>query len=119
MGEPRAWRSCIVTRIEVAPGDCCSGRLRFASPVVLGTALICVVLSSSHRQGRFGRRPLDRQRARPSEAAKPARKSQKAVETLINRLRGRDMPEGIVKTNGRLEATEVEWRQNILVGSRR
>jgi HlyD family secretion protein len=31
-----------------------------------------------------------------------------AVESLINRLRGGDMPEGIVKTNGRLEATEVD-----------
>jgi HlyD family secretion protein len=30
------------------------------------------------------------------------------IETLINRLRGRDMPEGIVKTNGRLEATQVD-----------
>ena len=30
------------------------------------------------------------------------------IETLIARLRGRDMPEGIVKTNGRLEATEVD-----------
>jgi HlyD family secretion protein len=30
------------------------------------------------------------------------------VESLINRLRGRDMPEGIVKTNGRLEATQVD-----------
>jgi HlyD family secretion protein len=30
------------------------------------------------------------------------------VETLINRLRGRDMPEGIVKTNGRIEATQVD-----------
>ena len=31
-----------------------------------------------------------------------------AVETLINRLRGRDMPEGIIKSNGRIEATEVD-----------
>ena len=31
-----------------------------------------------------------------------------AVESLINRLRGRDMPEGIFKTNGRNEATEVD-----------
>src|SRR5262249_4992353 len=30
------------------------------------------------------------------------------VETLINRLRGRDMPEGIVKSNGRIEATQVD-----------
>src|SRR5262249_57324243 len=27
---------------------------------------------------------------------------------LINHLRGRDMPEGIVKTNGRIEATQVD-----------
>jgi HlyD family secretion protein len=31
-----------------------------------------------------------------------------AVKSLIDRLRGRDMPEGIFKTNGRLEATEVD-----------
>ena len=30
------------------------------------------------------------------------------MENLINRLRGRDMPEGIVKSNGRIEATEVD-----------
>jgi len=38
----------------------------------------------------------------------PIEQAKKAVETLINRLRGRDMPEGIVKTNGRIEATEVD-----------
>ena len=38
----------------------------------------------------------------------PIERAKTAVETLINRLRGRDMPEGIVKTNGRLEATEVD-----------
>ncbi len=38
----------------------------------------------------------------------PLRRAKKAVETLINRLRGRDMPEGIVKSNGRLEATQVD-----------
>src|SRR3974390_2461471 len=38
----------------------------------------------------------------------PLEKARSAVETLINRLRGRDMPEGIVKTNGRLEATQVD-----------
>jgi len=35
-------------------------------------------------------------------------KARTSVETLINRLRGRDMPEGIIKTNGRIEATEVD-----------
>jgi HlyD family secretion protein len=38
----------------------------------------------------------------------PVDRAKTAVETLINRLRGRDMPEGIVKTNGRIEATEVD-----------
>jgi HlyD family secretion protein len=38
----------------------------------------------------------------------PIDQARAAVETLINRLRGRDMPEGIVKSNGRLEATEVD-----------
>jgi HlyD family secretion protein len=39
---------------------------------------------------------------------KPIEDARKAVETLINHLRGRDMPEGIVKTNGRIEATQVD-----------
>jgi len=39
---------------------------------------------------------------------KAIEKAKKAVETLINHLRGRDMPEGIVKTNGRVEATQVD-----------
>ncbi len=43
--------------------------------------------------------------AKPPEAIE---KAKKAVETLINHLRGRDMPEGIVKTNGRIEATQVD-----------
>jgi HlyD family secretion protein len=38
----------------------------------------------------------------------PLKRAKKEVESLINRLRGRDMPEGIVKTNGRLEATQVD-----------
>jgi HlyD family secretion protein len=43
-----------------------------------------------------------------SKQQNPLEQARKAVETLINRLRGRDMPEGIVKTNGRLEATQVD-----------
>ncbi len=38
----------------------------------------------------------------------PIEQARSAVESLIDRLRGRDMPEGIVKTNGRLEATQVD-----------
>jgi HlyD family secretion protein len=43
-----------------------------------------------------------------SKQQNPLEKARTAVETLINRLRGRDMPEGIVKTNGRIEATQVD-----------
>ena len=43
-----------------------------------------------------------------SNQQNPLEKARTTVETLINRLRGRDMPEGIVKTNGRIEATEVD-----------
>ena len=38
----------------------------------------------------------------------PTEQLRSRVETLINRLRGRDMPEGIVKSNGRIEATQVD-----------
>ena len=43
-----------------------------------------------------------------SEQQNPLEKARTALESLINRLRGRDMPEGIVKTNGRIEATQVD-----------
>jgi len=45
-----------------------------------------------------------------AQSAEPSalKKARTAVETLINRLRGRDIPEGIVKSNGRLEATQVD-----------
>jgi HlyD family secretion protein len=51
--------------------------------------------------------PIDAARAQ-SEQQNPLEKARTAVETLINRLRGRDMPEGIVKSNGRIEATQVD-----------
>jgi HlyD family secretion protein len=43
-----------------------------------------------------------------SKQQNPLEKARTALETLINRLRGIDMPEGIVKTNGRIEATQVD-----------
>jgi HlyD family secretion protein len=82
---------------------------RFVSALVRGAAVSCVALSvvtlvlgvsdagllidSAHAQ---------------SKQQNPLEKARTAVETLLNRLRGRDMPEGIVKANGRLEATEVD-----------
>ena len=38
----------------------------------------------------------------------PAERARTAAETLINRLRGRDMPAGIEKANGNIEATQVD-----------
>jgi HlyD family secretion protein len=38
----------------------------------------------------------------------PLEQARKQVESLINHLRGKDMPDGIAKTNGRIEATEVD-----------
>ena len=83
--------------------------LRFVSTVVLGTALICVallVVTSALGISDDGLLTVRAHaQAKPPE---PIEKAKKAVETLINHLRGRDMPEGIVKTNGRIEATEVD-----------
>ena len=83
--------------------------LRFVNTVVLGAALICVVLLVvTSVQGRFERSLLIvRAHAQPKSKTR-SKKPVQAVETLINRLRGHDMPEGIVKTNGRLEATQVD-----------
>ena len=41
----------------------------------------------------------------PTAQAKSLREK---ARNLLDRLRGREMPEGIFKTNGRLEATEVD-----------
>jgi HlyD family secretion protein len=43
-----------------------------------------------------------------AQSRSPVEVAKSAVESLIARLMGRDMPRGIVKTNGRLEATEVD-----------
>ncbi len=54
-----------------------------------------------------GIRLTDIAQAEPARQG-PLEQAHTTIETLINRLRGRDMPEGIVKSNGRLEATEVD-----------
>jgi HlyD family secretion protein len=75
----------------------------------LGCALVYYALSSAGRgpglsDSAFLIGAAQAQTAQQS----PLEKARTAVETLINRLRGRDMPEGIVKTNGRIEATQVD-----------
>jgi HlyD family secretion protein len=43
-----------------------------------------------------------------NEVKKPPEQVQSAVQNLIARLRGHTMPKGIVKSNGRIEATQVD-----------
>lgn len=76
--------------------------VRFAIAVVLGAALICVVTPASDRSPSIGTAYAQSNEQNPLERARIS------LETLINRLRGRDMPDGIVKSNGRLEATQVD-----------
>ena len=42
-----------------------------------------------------------------------SRLAQSTLRTLIDRLRGETMPEGIAKTNGRIEATQIDVSANI------
>ena len=58
-----------------------------------GLSISVLFINSAHAQS-----------AKPS----PVEVAKTALENLIAKLRGRDMPEGIVKANGRLEATEVD-----------
>ena len=87
------------------------GRLpaRFMSALVLGAAVSCIALSVvTSALGVSDAGLLIDSAYAQSKQQNPLEKARTAVETLLNRLRGRDMPEGIVKANGRLEATEVD-----------
>ncbi len=86
-----------------------TGRLpvHFVRTVVLAAALICVALSMTISALSDGGLFIVSAQAQ-SRQQNPLEQARKAVETLINRLRGRDMPEGIIKSNGRIEATEVD-----------
>jgi HlyD family secretion protein len=88
-----------------------AGRLpvRLVSAIMLGAALICAALMAVTSalgvpNGGF----LIVSAYAQSQQQNPLEKARTAVENLIDRLRGRDMPEGIVKTNGRIEATQVD-----------
>ncbi len=83
--------------------------VRFLSRLTPSSALMCTVLLAAAAtvgvsEGDLLIAPAY---AQPQQQS-PLEKARTTVETLINRLRGRDMPDGIVKTNGRLEATEVD-----------
>lgn len=82
---------------------------RFVSALVRGAAVSCVVLSvATLALGVSDAGLLIDSAHAQSKQQNPLEKARTAVETLLNRLRGRDMPDGIVKANGRLEATEVD-----------
>ena len=83
--------------------------IRPLSACVLALGVVCIVASMlAWPPGISGdRRLIAVAQAQPKQQD-PLEKARTAVETLINRLRGRDMPEGIVKTNGRIEATQVD-----------
>jgi HlyD family secretion protein len=68
---------------------------------VLTSALVAVALLSA------GALLIDFAQAQSAQP-NPLERARTAVENLINHLRGRDLPDGIVKSNGRLEATEVD-----------
>ncbi len=77
--------------------------------VALPAALICLVLIVfTSVLGIPDRGFLIVKAYAQSQQQNPLEKARTAVENLIDRLRGRDMPDGIVKTNGRIEATQVD-----------
>jgi HlyD family secretion protein len=83
--------------------------MRLDRIAVIAGVLGGVVLSiAGTTPGFSGSAPPVRTAQAQSPQQNPFERARTAVETLINRLRGRDMPEGIVKTNGRLEATQVD-----------
>jgi hypothetical protein len=76
---------------------------------VLGPAVVCIVVSTVAWAPGISDEGLLIVSAQAQRAQKsPTEQLRSQVETLINRLRGRDMPEGIVKSNGRIEATQVD-----------
>ena len=86
------------------------------SGAVLGTFAAASLGSSAHAQTNR-QDPLEDARKkvdsliddlRSKDVPGKLEEARKKVETLINHLRGKDMPDGIVKTNGRIEATEVD-----------
>jgi HlyD family secretion protein len=66
-----------------------------------------IVLIAGWALGLFSVLLIDAAQAQ-SAPPSPVEKARTAIENLIDRLRGRDMPDGIVKTNGRIEATQVD-----------
>lgn len=86
----------------IAHGPSAGTRLLAPAAILAGLLLLPPVLGLSNSNLVLA--TAQAQSAEPS----PVERAKKALDTLIARLRGRDMPEGIVKSNGRIEATEVD-----------
>ena len=80
-----------------------------AAAVLLASALVAGAFPVPRSAGTSsgGSRLIPAAQAQ-SGAQSPAARAQSAVQTLIALLRGRTMPDGIVKSNGRIEATQVD-----------
>ncbi|MGO7209522.1 HlyD family secretion protein [Rhizobium ruizarguesonis] len=78
---------------------------------VLSAVVVCVSVSfvaSTLGLSQGGPLPLIVKAQAQSDQQSPLERAQSAVESLIARLRGNEMPDGIVKSNGRIEATQVD-----------
>jgi HlyD family secretion protein len=83
--------------------------VRLPTAALLTSALIAGALPVAEWAGRSSGGSLFIPAAQAQSAQQsPVERARTAVDTLIARLRGRDMPEGIVKSNGRIEATQVD-----------
>lgn len=83
--------------------------LQGAAAVLLASALVAGAFPVPQSAGTsWGGSLLIPAAQAQSGAPSPAARAQSAVQTLIARLRGRTMPAGIAKSNGRIEATQVD-----------
>jgi HlyD family secretion protein len=76
-----------------------------AAPWALGTSSGEILIAGAQAQPKLPPLPGLPDGAKLPE---PLDKARTAVQSLIAKLRGSDLPEGIVRTNGRLEATQVD-----------
>ena len=80
-----------------------------SQPVSVGPALFCIAaLIIGGAVGFSPGAPLIVTAQAQSAEPNPMERARTEVESLIARLRGETLPEGIVKSNGRIEATEVD-----------
>ena len=107
---PRHFLARVFTRVSAQFGTRIV-RNRFQRPVRLAgaSALFCIALSIVGSVLGFSGNTLFIDSAQAQSAPpNPVEDARKKVESLIARLQGRTMPEGIIKSNGRVEATEVD-----------